>query len=178
MTIQFTLKALCLTLLAAAAPMTLAASAEQAAALGKTLTPFGAEKAGNADGSIPAWNGGYTKVDPAYTPGGKRGDPFAADKPLYSITAQNLAKYADKLRDGTNELLKRFPETYRIDVYPTRRTAAAPQWVYDNTLKNATRAKLVNSSAGLIPDGAYGGIPFPIPQNGTEAIWNHLLNWR
>ena len=178
MTIQFTLKALCLTLLVAAAPMALAASAEQAAALGKTLTPFGAEKAGNADGSIPAWDGGYTKVDPAYKSDGKRSDPFAADKPLFSITAQNLAKYADKLSDGTKEMFKRFPETYRIDVYPTRRTAAAPQWVYDNTIKNATRAKLVDSSAGLIPGGAYGGIPFPVPQNGTEAIWNHLLNWR
>ncbi|MBB2493563.1 DUF1329 domain-containing protein [Aquipseudomonas ullengensis] len=178
MTTPFTLKALCFALLAVAAPFTQAATAEEAAALGKTLTPFGAEKAGNADGTIPAWDGGYTTVDPSYKPGGKRSDPFAADKPLFSITAQNLAQYADKLSDGSKEMFKRFPETYRIDVYPTRRTAAAPQWVYDNTLKNATRAKLVSSSGGLIPEGAYGGIPFPIPQNGTEAMWNHTLNWR
>ncbi|HZX18498.1 MAG TPA: DUF1329 domain-containing protein [Pseudomonas sp.] len=178
MTTQFTLKALCLAVLAVVAPITLAASAEQASALGKTLTPFGAEKAGNADGTIPAWDGGYTTVDPAYKPGGKRSDPFAADKPLFSITAQNMAQYADKLSDGTKEMFKRYPDTYRLDIYQTRRTAAAPQWVYDNTLKNATRASLVDSSAGPVPQGAYGGIPFPIPQNGAEAMWNHALNWR
>ena len=30
---------------------------EQAARLGNDLTPVGAEKAGNADGSIPEWTG-------------------------------------------------------------------------------------------------------------------------
>ncbi|EJM22902.1 Protein of unknown function (DUF1329) [Pseudomonas sp. GM21] len=176
---QFTLKALCLTVLAAVAPLALAAATpEEAAALGKTLTPFGAEKAGNADGTIPAWDGGYTKVDPAFQPGGKRGDPFAADKPLFSINSTNMDKYADKLSDGTKEMLKRYPQTYRLDIYPTHRSAAAPQWVYDNTLKNATNAKLVDSSAGPVPQGAFGGIPFPVPHNGDEAMWNHLLNWR
>ncbi|CAI8903554.1 DUF1329 domain-containing protein [Pseudomonas sp. IT-P218] len=179
MTTQFTLKALCLAVLAAVAPFALgAATPEEAAALGKTLTPFGAEKAGNAAGTIPAWDGGYTKVDPAFKPGGKRGDPFAAEKPLYSINAANMDKYADKLSDGTKEMLKRYPQTYRLDVYTTHRTAAAPQWVYDNTLKNATNAKLVDSSAGPIPQGAFGGIPFPVPHSGDEAMWNHLLNWR
>ncbi|HSX65601.1 MAG TPA: hypothetical protein VLF15_12785, partial [Pseudoxanthomonas sp.] len=37
-----------------------AVSAEQANALKDTLTPLGAEKAGNSDGSIPAWTGGLT----------------------------------------------------------------------------------------------------------------------
>lgn len=179
MTTQFTLKALCLAVLATVAPIALAAAtAEEAATLGKTLTPFGAEKAGNADGSIPAWDGGYTKVDPSFKPGGKRGDPFAADKVLFTITAKNMDKYADKLSDGTKEMLKRFPDSFHLDIYPTHRSAAAPQWVYDNTLKNATNAKLVDSSAGPIPQGAYGGIPFPVPHNGDEAMWNHLLNWR
>lgn len=176
---QFTLKALCLAVLATVAPIALAAAtAEEAAKLGKTLTPFGAEKAGNADGSIPAWDGGYTKVDPSFKPGGKRGDPFAADKVLFSINAKNMDKYADKLTDGTKEMLKRYPDSFHLDIYPTHRSAAAPQWVYDNTLKNATNAKLVDSSAGPIPQGAYGGIPFPVPHNGDEAMWNHLLNWR
>ena len=179
MTTQFTLKALCLAVLATVAPLALAAATpEEAAKLGKTLTPFGAEKAGNADGTIPAWDGGYTKVDPAFKPGGKRGDPFAADKPLFSINSTNMDKYADKLSDGTKEMLKRYPQTFRLDIYPTHRSAAAPQWVYDNTLKNATNAKLVDSSAGPIPQGAFGGIPFPVPHNGDEAMWNHLLNWR
>jgi hypothetical protein len=177
MTSQFKLKAFCFAMVGTLALSTcaMAASVDE---LGKSLTPFGAEKAGNADGTIPAWDGGYTTVDPAFKPGGKRSDPFAADKPLFSITAQNLDQYADKLSEGTKAVFKRYPDTYRIDVYPTRRTAAAPQWVYDNTRKNAERAKLVDSSAGPIPEGAYGGIPFPIPKNGVEVMWNHLLNWR
>ncbi|MEH6484685.1 MULTISPECIES: DUF1329 domain-containing protein [Pseudomonas] len=181
MTTQFKLKALCfavLTSLAVSASQAFAATAEEAAQLGKNLTPMGAEKAGNADGTIPAWDGGYTKVDPAYKQGGKRLDPFAAEKPLFSITAQNMAQYADKLSDGTKAMFAKYPETYRVDVYPTHRTAAAPQWVYDNVAKNAVNATLVDSSAGRIPQGAYGGVPFPIPKDGTEAIWNHILNWR
>jgi len=178
MTIPVPFKTFCLALLSTATlslQPVLAASADD---LGKSLTPLGAERAGNADGSIPAWNGGYTKVDPAYQAGGKRADPFAADKPLFSITAKNLAQYSDKLSDGTKEMFKHHPESFRIDVYPTRRTAAAPQWVYDNTLKNAREAKLIESTAGLEPQGAYGGIPFPVPKNGAEVMWNHLLNWR
>lgn len=181
MTSQFKLKALCfavLTTLAASTSPAFAATAEEAAQLGKSLTPMGAEKAGNADGTIPAWDGGYTTVDPAYKPGGKRLDPFASEKPLYSITAKNMAQYADKLSDGSKAMFNRYPETYRIDVYPTHRTSAAPQWVYDNIAKNAVNAKLVDSSAGPLPQGAYGGVPFPIPKNGDEAIWNHVLNWR
>ena len=107
--------------------------------------------------------------------GGRRTDPFKADKPLYSVTAQNLAQYAQHLTEGQQAMFKRYPN-YRIDVYPTRRTAMAPQWVYDNTLKNATRGKLTKN--GLAVEGAYGGIPFPIPKSGGEAMWNHLLSWQ
>ncbi|MCW8277863.1 DUF1329 domain-containing protein [Pseudomonas sp. PCH199] len=181
MTIQFKLKSLCFALVSAmviSVSPAMAATAPEAAQLGKTLTPLGGEKAGNADGSIPAWDGGYTKVDPAYRQGGKRLDPFSAEKPLFSITAKNLAQYADKLNDGTKAMFAKYPETYRVDVYPTHRTAAAPQWVYDNSARNAVNAKLIDSSAGVIPDGAYGGIPFPIPKTGEEAMWNHLLSWR
>jgi hypothetical protein len=147
---------------------------QEAEQLGTTLTPTGAEKAGNKDGSIPAWDGGYTKQLPGFTNGGRRDqDPFAAEKPLYTVTAQNMAQYADKLSEGSKAMLKKYPD-YRIDVYPTHRTSAAPQWVYDNIKKNAVRASL--SPQGL-PQGAYGGVPFPIPKNGTEVMWNHLLRW-
>ncbi|GGO76450.1 hypothetical protein GCM10011348_03690 [Marinobacterium nitratireducens] len=164
---------------ALSAQLSLAAvSADEAAKLGSSLTPLGAERAGNADGSIPAWDGGFTEVSERTLRDGKRLDPFADDKPLYSVTAANMAEYADKLTDGVKAMLERYPDSYRIDVYPTRRSAAAPQWVYDNTARNAIRAKLTDSSAGPIPDGAYGGIPFPIPQDANEVMWNHLLNWR
>lgn len=155
-----------------------AVSADEAGKLKTTLTPLGAERAGNSAGTIPAWDGGYTRVDPGYTPGGKRGDPFASEKPLYTITAQNMAQYAEQLSEGVKAMLKKYPDTYRLDVYPTHRTAAAPQAVYDSTLKNATEGKLVDSASGPQPQNAAGGIPFPIPQNGAEAIWNHLTRWR
>jgi hypothetical protein len=149
-------------------------TAQEAEQLKSTLTPFGGEKAGNADGSIPAWDGGYTTKDPNFKNGGRRTDPFASDKVLFSINSKNMDKYADKLTEGQKALLKKYPDTYRIDVYQTRRTAAAPQWVYDNTYTNATRAYLTDVNI----NGAYGGIPFPIPKSGLEVMWNHLLRWR
>ncbi|MDR2838081.1 MAG: DUF1329 domain-containing protein, partial [Azonexus sp.] len=149
-----------------------AVTAAEAEALKTTLTPLGGEKAGNKDGSIPAWSGGE-KV--AATP--KTGDipaqPFPNEKPVVSISAKNMAQYADKLSEGTQALMKKYPDTFRIDVYPTHRTAVAPQWVYDNTLKNATRCK--TKDGGYSVEGCYGGIPFPIPKEGVEAIWNYLL---
>lgn len=151
-------------------------SPEQAQALKSTLTPMGAQRAGNADGSIPAWGGGDTQVPAGYQQGHRAFDPFKNDKPLYSITAANMDKYADKLADGVKQLLKDNPQTFRIDVYPTRRTAAAPQWVYDNTFKNATQATLEGD--GLTVKGAYGGVPFPIPKSGMEVQWNHQTLWR
>ncbi|MCY1205850.1 hypothetical protein D9M72_174080 [compost metagenome] len=160
--------------LAAATPGWAAVTAEEAAKLKSELTPLGAERAASKDGAIPAWTGGYTTVSASYKAGTPRPDPFAADKPVYSITAANMAQHADKLSDGQQALLKKYP-SYRIDVYPTRRTAAAPEWVYDNTLKNATRAKTANNGDTVV--GAYGGIPFPIPKSGKEAMWNHLLRW-
>lgn len=153
----------------------IAATADEAAQLQSTLTPLGGEKAGNKDGTIPAWTGGHTKPVAGFNNGGRRdGDPFSGEKPLYSITAKNMDQYAAKLSDGSKAMLKRYP-SYRIDVYPTHRTAAAPQWVYDNTAKNATRVKL---NERMIPVGAFGGIPFPIPKSGAEVVWNHLLRWR
>lgn len=161
-------------LLAAAGVASAAVSEKEAARLGSDLTPFGAEKAGNADGSIPAWTGGYTKVDASFTNGGKRSDPFASEKPLFVINASNMDKYADQLSDGLKAMMKKYPDTFTIPVYPTHRTAAAPQWVYDNTKVNATHANLKDSRVS----GAFGGIPFPVPQNGEEIVWNHLLRWR
>jgi hypothetical protein len=144
-----------------------------AARLKADLTPFGAEKAGSKDGSIPAWTGGYTTPIAGDVAGGRRGDPFKDEKPLYSVTAKNMEQYADKLSDGVKALLKKYPE-HRVDVYRSHRTAAAPQSVYDNTFKNATRGKLV----GDVPSDVIGGVPFPLPKSGAEVIWNHMLRWR
>ncbi|SCK14573.1 Protein of unknown function [Variovorax sp. HW608] len=151
-------------------------SAEEAAKLKSELTPFGAERAGNKDDSIPAWTGGVAQsTAPAK---GLRPDPFASEKPLFTITSKNMAQYADKLSEGSKAMLTKYPETFRMDVYPTHRTSSAPQWVYENTLRNATQATLVDGPAGPRPQGAFGGIPFPIPKSGLEVMWNHILRWR
>ena len=155
-------------------PLMAAVTAEEANKLKSMLMPLGGEKAGNSNGSIPAWDGGFTKIPAGYQQGQTRPDFFAADKPLYSVTGKNVDQYTDKLSQGQKALLEKYPE-YRLDVYPTRRTAAAPQWVYDATLKNATNAKIINDGVGF--EGAYGGIPFPIPKNGIEVTWNHRLAW-
>ena len=151
-----------------------AVSAEEAAKLKSELTPLGAEKAGNKDGSIPAWTGGYTTPIPGDKSGGRRGDPFKDEKPLFAITSSNLEQYAGKLTDGTKAMLKKYPDSFRVEIYKTHRTAAAPESVYSNTFKNATRAKM----NGDVVEGAYGGVPFPIPKTGAEVMWNHLLRWR
>jgi len=164
------------TLALSSLPAWSAVTEQEAQQLKSTLTPLGGERAGNNDGTIPAWTGGYTTVPPGYKSGDPRPDPFAGEKPLYTITSANAGQYADKLTPGELELLKKYPETYKIQVYPTHRTAAAPAYVYENTYKNALRAKTINN--GLTIKDAYGGIPFPIPHDGYEAMWNHLLAWK
>src|SRR6266540_581276 len=103
-------------------PSVCAAVGEQEAAqLGKSLTPVGAEKAANKDGTIPEWTGGLTTPPTGWKPGQKRVDPFAADKPLFSIDASNVDRYKDKLSEGQLALVKQL-KGYRMDVYPTRRS--------------------------------------------------------
>lgn len=151
-----------------------AVTADEANKLKSTLTPLGAERGANKDGTIPAWDGGLTKPAPGYKNGDPRPDPFPSDKPVLSINAKNMDAHAARLSDGVKALMKKYPE-FRIDVYPTRRTAAAPQYVYDNTFKNATRAKLVDGGQGV--ENAFGGIPFPITNDPYEIILNHRLTW-
>lgn len=170
------------TLLSVAAAACLAAAAQaavseqDAARLGADLTPLGAERAGNAAGTIPAWEGGITTPPAGYKPGAHHPDPFADDKPLYTITKDNLAQYADQVPAGLQALIRAYPSTYRLPVYPSRRSASFPQYIYDATRKVATTATLVEGGNGV--DGSLIGIPFPIPQNGQEVIWNHLLRYR
>lgn len=152
-----------------------AVTPDEAKALGTSLTPVGAQMSANKDGSIPAYTGGLTTPPAGFVKGsGIRPDPFASDKPRFSITGANMAQYADKLTEGSKELLKR-NASYRIDVYPTHRSAAFPKAVVENTLKNATRAK--TSNEGRVLEGAEGGYPFPIPKNGYEVMWNHLTRY-
>jgi len=153
-----------------------AVSAEKAAQLGNNLTEIGAEKGGNKEGTIPAYTGGITKPPASYNKSkpGWRPDPFEGEKPLFSITAKNMDQYSAKLTEGVKGMLKRYP-SFRVDVYKTHRSAAHPKRVLENTKKHALTAKLTDGGLGFT--GAHAGLPFPIPNNGLEAMWNHLLHY-
>jgi hypothetical protein len=162
-----------------AAPARSAVSAQEAARLGADLTPIGAEKAGNADGTIPEWSGGIKSAAEAGFPNFKSGehhpDPFGSDKPLFTITQANMGQYAAKLSEGQKKLLQAYAD-YKLIVYPTHRSAAYPQRIYDATRRIATTANLASGGNGVT--GATEGIPFPIPKEGVEIFWNHVLRFR
>ena len=162
--------------LVAAAPAAARVTAEEAARLGADLTPLGATRAGNESGTIPAWEGGIKEPPAGYRPGKHLADPFPDDKPLFTITADNYRRYEASLSPGQIAVLQRYPETYRMPVYRTRRTASLPQRIYDRSIANATTAMLADDGNGVVK--AAEGVPFPIPGNGLEAIWNHLLRYR
>lgn len=145
------------------------------------LTPYGAEQKGNSEGTIPSWEGGVTPDKMPKLTGGLE-NPFKDEKPLYVITSKNLQQYEKLLPYGQKVLFKTYPETYKIPVYPSHRTASAPDWVYQNIAKNQTTAKLVNDGNGI--QNAFGGVPFPIPKSESgeydayKILWNHITRWR
>ncbi len=149
--------------------------ADQIARLGNDLTAFGAEKAANASGTIPAYTGGITSPPAGYKVGDHHPDPFASDAIALTITPANYKQYADQLTVGQQGMFAKYP-TFAMNVYQTRRSASFPQRTYDFTLKNAGTAKLVADGDGVTD--AAEGIPFPIPSNGYEAIWNHKLKYK
>ena len=165
-----------LTVALSAAPVQAKVSSADAAKLGTELTPLGGEKAGNADGSIPAWNGGLTSAPAGYTEGDFHPDPYAGEAPLFTITSANYKEHAEFLSDGLIKMFETYPDSFKLPVYKTHRSASNPQFVYDATKANATRAELLDGGNGM--SGAAVGIPFPIPANGLEAIWNHIARYR
>ncbi len=160
---------------AAAAALLGAASPQEISRLGVDLTPLGGEKAANAAGTIPAWDGGLTQPPAGFVAGKHYVDPYAGDKPLLTIDAKNLAQYSEKLSAGHQAMLKAYP-SFKMLVYPSHRSAAAPQRIYEATKKTAATATLAEGGNGV--DNALGGIPFPLPKSGVEVIWNHLLRYR
>ena len=152
------------------------ATAEELARLGNDLTPVGAEMAGNNEGSIPAWTGGLVKPPAGYVAGKGWIDPFASDKPLFTITAANAEQYKDKLAPGQLALLKKYPE-YKMIVYPTHRTAGAPPSVYDAVKAEADKAQ-ADASGNAVLNVKHSTVPFPLPKSGLEVIWNSLFRYR
>jgi hypothetical protein len=144
--------------------------------LGGELTPFGAIRAANRNDTIPIWTGGMTELPPGYAAGKHMRDPFLDDSRWFTVKAADLDRYKSRLSAGLIALLQKYPASFEIPMYQTRRTFAAPQRIYDASIENAGRAKL--SENGLAVSGAKVGIPFPVPKTGEQAMWNHLLRWQ
>ena len=148
----------------------------QAARLDTDLTPVGAVRAGNEAGTIPAWTGGLSTPPPSYQEGEIETDPFPDDKPLFVINSQNVDEYKDNLTAGQIQMIKQYAPEYVLPVYKTRRTAAYPERIYQSSKDNARTATLLENGNGV--KDAIATSPFPIPENGVEVIWNHILRYR
>ena len=149
------------------------ASAADANASANQLTPIGAELAGNADGSIPAWSGGLSKAPAGWSPG--HGNPYAAEKPLYTVDANNLSQYQALLPEGQAAMIKTYPG-YRLDVYPTHRSCGIPAQVAERTAQYAGTAK-IGSDGWRLEQAVGAAVPFPKPASGIEAMWNYKLRY-
>lgn len=166
-----------LLLLLALNPATAKVEESEAQELRNRLTPLGGERAGNEEGNIPEWAGGYVATPPCYQGAGKRYcDPYDQDKPLYTITARLLPEYYERLSAGQRAMLAKYPDSYRLRVYPTRRSFANPAPVYEAAIKNALEASL--GGFGEVIANASLAVPFPIPKSGVETIWNHRLRYQ
>ncbi|WAH55389.1 DUF1329 domain-containing protein [Pseudomonas silvicola] len=148
----------------------------EAAKLGGELTEFGAIKAGNQAGTIPAYTGGITTIPAQFDPkAGFWADPYKDDKPRLRITADNMSQYADQLSEGVKHLLKTNKDYY-LDIYPSHRSIAYPASVLQASKRNALTCKTTNDALAVSPD-CRGGVPFPIPTNGNEMMWNKILSY-
>jgi len=152
-----------------------AAPPDQVDRLGKDLTPLGAERAGNKEGSIPEWTGGITTPPAGYKIDQQHVDPFAADQPLQTITSANASSFASQLSEGQKAMFAKYP-SFAMKIYPTRRSASFPQRIYDKTRENAATGKMLPGGAGV--SGVAEGIPFPITSDPAELIWNHKLKFK
>ncbi|MNH69752.1 hypothetical protein D3C81_70470 [compost metagenome] len=160
----------------ASAPALAALDSKDIARLGTDLTPVGAEMAGNASGTIPAWTGGLTTAPAGSNPVQDYLDPYANEKPLYTVTAANMAQYKAELTPGYQAMLQKYP-TFKMQVYPSHRTAALPQSEYAEIRKEAATVSLADNGNGML-NYQNTSVPFPIPKTGLEAIYNHMVRYR
>jgi hypothetical protein len=155
--------------------------AAEADRLGKDLTCVGAEKAASKDGMISAYTGKWLGAPPGiqYTPnvGQHPVDPYAGDKPLLSITPENLAQHAYRLSSGQKALFARFPKAFRMDVYPARRDFRYPDYVCEAARKNAINAELTDGGLG-VKGAVIGAVPFPLPRDAAEVLMNNTFPYR
>ncbi|AGZ35330.1 MULTISPECIES: DUF1329 domain-containing protein [Pseudomonas] len=140
------------------------------------LTPVGAERGPTRDGSVPAWTGGLQAGQVSLSVNGTPLDPYADEQPLYVITAQNYQRYRQQLTDGQVALIERYPQSFRLPVYPSHRSVAVSTQVAEWARHNASSVHLTNDGNGL--QGFAGVLAFPQPSNGLQVLWNHLTRPR
>jgi hypothetical protein len=152
------------------------AQPDQLHRLSSDLTPVGAERGGNEAGTIPAWNEGISEPPDGFTAGDLHPDPFAGDTLQFSIDSHNHAEFSNKLTAGQQAMLKRYADSYHMNIYPTRRSASFPQRIYERTAENGASGQLTEDGEGVLYVAE--GFPFPFPENGRELIWNHKLKYK
>ncbi len=173
--VKFTLL-ICVALVIGTGQALAGAKPDQVNRLSEDLTPMGSERAGNAEGTIPEWVGGITSPPAIYKPGDHHQNPFPDDKPLFRITGANYQEYAGQLSVGQQATFAKYPDTYFMDVYQSRRSASFPERIYEMTIKNGSTATLTENGEGVL--GAAEGFPFPFPENAYELMWNHKLKYK
>ncbi|MNQ53347.1 hypothetical protein D3C85_673850 [compost metagenome] len=175
MTTSITRLPFVLSLLAACYLSSVEAKQTDAVRLDSALTTMGAERGANADGSIPAWSGGLKPGAAAVSATGNYADPFAGEKPLYTVDKSNLAQHKAQLSSGQQAMFVRYPD-YRMRVFPTHRTARLPQKYQDQSRTNLSAVSLEEGGYGL--KGYTFGVPFPEPTEAMEVLWNHMTRFR
>ena len=101
-------------------------------------------------------------------------DPFSEDKIIFTITNENYLEFSENLlTNGQVEMFKKYPETFKMNIYKSRRSCAVPPEVLSLTKSNAT---LTDEGEGI--EGVIGSIPFPQPSEALHHVWNHILRYR
>ena len=110
----------------------------------------------------------YNEVENSYP------DPFLNDEIIFTIDGNNYQSYAAEiLTPGQIEMFKTYPDSFKMNIYPSRRSCAVPPEVINLTVGNA---ELIDEGEGLI--GVVGSIPFPKPTEALHHVWNHILRYR
>ena len=101
-------------------------------------------------------------------------DPFSEDEIIFTITNENYLELSENiLTSGQIEMFIKYPKTFKMNIYKSRRSCAVPPEVYALTKSNAI---LTDEGEGI--EGIVGSIPFPQPSEALHHVWNHILRYR
>ncbi len=101
-------------------------------------------------------------------------DPFSDDSILFTITSENYEQFEEHiLTPGQVAMFETYPNSFKMNIYKSRRSCSVPQEVLDLTIENAT---MTDEGEGI--EGVVGSIPFPNPSEALHHVWNHILRYR